>query len=104
VAPRLGITVDKGGNFEDEMVAPGVRTNQEDYVRGRGPRSRGRATLRWLTFQSPVTVEAAGAAHQIGDDDWENRAVDPRADAIQQLHADQPKRTISHWVEAATNG
>jgi hypothetical protein len=49
-------------------------------------------------------VKAAGAAHQIGHDNWKNRPVDTRADAIQQLHADQPIGIVREWIETTAKG
>ena len=45
-------------------------------------------------------IEAAGAAHQVGDDDRKDRAVDAGADAVEKLHADQPVGIIGKGVEA----
>ena len=39
-------------------------------------------------------VEAARVAHEVSHDDRKNRSEYPGTDSIEQLHADQPKRTI----------
>ena len=48
-------------------------------------------------------VEAAGAAHEIGDDHRKHRSIDARADPIQQLHADEPIRVVGQGVETSPN-
>ena len=43
-------------------------------------------------------------AHEIGDDDREDRAKNVGADAVEQLHADQPERIVGKRMERATDG
>src|SRR5690349_12261708 len=36
-------------------------------------------------------IVAAGAAHDVGDDEWRERLVDTRSDPVQQLDSDEPE-------------
>lgn len=44
-------------------------------------------------------VESAGVAHEVGDDDGEDRAKNTGADAIEKLHADQPEPIVRERIE-----
>ncbi len=49
-------------------------------------------------------VEPAGATHQVGDDDREDRAVDASSDAVEKLHADEPVWIVGQRVEHTAYG
>jgi hypothetical protein len=44
-------------------------------------------------------IVASGAAHQIGHDQRGDRAKDPGADAVEQLHPDQPDAAVREGIE-----
>ncbi len=49
-------------------------------------------------------VEASGVARQVGHDDGKDRAKDAGADAVEELHADEPGLVVGQRVKRAAKG
>src|SRR5580698_10178539 len=107
--PRLGFGHDEtikrktGSGYAGERQERRAISGMNDDESGNAGRERSPDALR-RDHRASRHVEAAGAAHQIGNDDWKNRAVDTGADAVEQLHADQPKGVFGKRIETAANG
>src|ERR1700722_3160501 len=108
-SPRLGFGHDEtikrkaGSGYTGERQERRAISGVNDNEAGNAGRERSPDALSG-DHRALRHVEATGAAHQIGDDDRKNRAVDAGADAVEQLHADQPKGVFGKRIETAANG
>ena len=81
----------------------GAVAGMHDHDAGKCRRQRGADALRGQD-RALRDIEAAGAAHQVGDDNRKKAPKMPGADAIECLHGHQPELVVRQGIEATAQG